>query len=167
MFTIDDDQVTLWKKGDKYYTIEEEGSEKVIYSPLNPSHQHINLGLKLKATFDLSLTKDVEQIAAYINGVTMNWKYGRQPEDSMFELPLTQADIEALEELYIKYKIEVVNEGETEGTLEEIADYYNAELLDPKSLWILDVSELQKPIKIVFEDESPVADYIEGWWRIC
>ena len=35
--------------------------------------------------------------------------------------------------------------------------YYDPERLDPKSLWILDVSELQKPIKIVFEDESPLA----------
>lgn len=45
--------------------------------------------------------------------------------------------------------------------------YYNAELLDPKCLWIIDVSELQKPIKIVFEDEPPIADMIEGWWDIC
>ena len=45
--------------------------------------------------------------------------------------------------------------------------YYNAELLDPKSLWILDVSELQKPIKIVFEGEPPVADFIEGWWNFA
>lgn len=45
--------------------------------------------------------------------------------------------------------------------------YYNPELLDPKSLWILDISELQKPIKIVFEDKPPVADFIEGWWRVC
>lgn len=43
--------------------------------------------------------------------------------------------------------------------------YYNAEPLDPKSLWILDVSELQKPIKIVFKNEPPVADFIEGWWN--
>lgn len=44
--------------------------------------------------------------------------------------------------------------------------YYDPERLDPKSLWILDISELQKPIKIVFENESPIADYIEGWWKI-
>lgn len=44
--------------------------------------------------------------------------------------------------------------------------YYNAELLDPSSLWILDVSELQKPIKIVCEDESPAVKYLEGGWRI-
>jgi hypothetical protein len=44
--------------------------------------------------------------------------------------------------------------------------YYDPERLDPKSLWILDVSELQKPIKIVFEDEPPVADFIQGWWKI-
>ena len=43
--------------------------------------------------------------------------------------------------------------------------YYDAERFDSKCLWILDVSELQKPIKIVFEDEPPVADYIEGWWH--
>lgn len=41
--------------------------------------------------------------------------------------------------------------------------YYDPERLDPKSLWILDVSALQKPIKIVFENEPPVADFIEGW----
>lgn len=29
--------------------------------------------------------------------------------------------------------------------------YYDPERLDPKSLWILDISELQKPIKIVYE----------------
>lgn len=45
--------------------------------------------------------------------------------------------------------------------------YYEPERLDSKSLWILDVSELQKPIKIVFEDEPPIADFIEGWWRGC
>lgn len=45
--------------------------------------------------------------------------------------------------------------------------YYDPERLDPKSLWILDVSELQKPIKIVFEDEPPIADYIEGWWNFA
>lgn len=44
--------------------------------------------------------------------------------------------------------------------------YYDPERLDPNSLWILDVSELQKPIKIVFEDEPPVSDFIQGWWRI-
>lgn len=44
--------------------------------------------------------------------------------------------------------------------------YYDPEKLDPKSLWILDVSELQKPIKIVFESEPPVADFIQGWWKI-
>lgn len=44
--------------------------------------------------------------------------------------------------------------------------YYDAERLDPNSLWILDVSELQKPIKIVFEDESPAVKYLEGGWRI-
>ena len=35
--------------------------------------------------------------------------------------------------------------------------YYNPERLDPKLLWILDISELQKPIKIVYEDEPPLA----------
>lgn len=45
--------------------------------------------------------------------------------------------------------------------------YYDPERLDPKSLWILDVSELQKPIKIAFEDEPPVADFIEGWWNFA
>lgn len=44
--------------------------------------------------------------------------------------------------------------------------YYDAERLDPKCLWILDVSELQKSIKIVFENEPPAADFVEGWWRI-
>ena len=44
--------------------------------------------------------------------------------------------------------------------------YYEPERLDPKCLWILDVSELQKSIKIVFEDEPPVADFIQGWWKI-
>lgn len=44
--------------------------------------------------------------------------------------------------------------------------YYDPERLDPNSLWILDVSELQKPIKIVFKDEPPVADFIQGWWKI-
>lgn len=43
--------------------------------------------------------------------------------------------------------------------------YYDPERLDHKSLWILDISELQKPIKVVFEDEPPIADYIEGWWN--
>lgn len=45
--------------------------------------------------------------------------------------------------------------------------YYNPERLDPNSIWILDVSELQKPIKLVFEDQPPIADLIEGWWDIC
>jgi hypothetical protein len=44
--------------------------------------------------------------------------------------------------------------------------YYNAELLDPDSIWILDVSELQKPIKIAFEDTTPAVKYLEGGWRI-
>ena len=44
--------------------------------------------------------------------------------------------------------------------------YYNPEMLDPNSLWILDTSELQKPIKVVFEDRQPIADYKE-WWKIC
>jgi antitoxin component of RelBE/YafQ-DinJ toxin-antitoxin module len=46
--------------------------------------------------------------------------------------------------------------------------YYNAELLDPNSLWILDVSELQKPIKVVFEDKPSAIKYLEeGWRTIC
>ena len=45
--------------------------------------------------------------------------------------------------------------------------YYDPERLDSKSLWILDISELQKPIKVVFEHESPIADYIEGWWNFA
>lgn len=45
--------------------------------------------------------------------------------------------------------------------------YYDPERLDPKSIWILDVSELQKPIKVVFEDEPPNMGYVEGWWNIC
>ena len=44
--------------------------------------------------------------------------------------------------------------------------YYDAEKLDPESLWILDVSELQKPIKITFEDTSPVVKHLEGGWRV-
>lgn len=43
--------------------------------------------------------------------------------------------------------------------------YYDPERLDPKCLWILDVSELQKPVKIAFENEPPIADYVEGWWN--
>lgn len=35
--------------------------------------------------------------------------------------------------------------------------YYDPERLDPQSLWILDISELQKPIKIVYEGEPPLA----------
>ena len=45
--------------------------------------------------------------------------------------------------------------------------YYDPERLDPSSIWVLDVSELQKPIKLVFEDQPPIADLIEGWWDIC
>ena len=45
--------------------------------------------------------------------------------------------------------------------------YYDPKRLDPKCLWILDISKLQKPIKIVFENEPPIADYIEGWWKVC
>lgn len=45
--------------------------------------------------------------------------------------------------------------------------YYDPERLDPNSIWVLDVSELQKPIKLVFEGEPPIADLIEGWWDIC
>lgn len=45
--------------------------------------------------------------------------------------------------------------------------YYNAEKLDPECLWIFDISELQKPIKIIFEGEPPIADYIEGWWNFA
>ena len=44
--------------------------------------------------------------------------------------------------------------------------YYNVELLDPNSLWILDISELQKPIKVVFEDNSPTVKYLDGGWKI-
>ena len=47
--------------------------------------------------------------------------------------------------------------------------YYDPERLDPKSLWILDVSELQKPIKIAFIDEPPLIDFDDykiGTWRI-
>lgn len=40
--------------------------------------------------------------------------------------------------------------------------YYDPERLDQRSLWILDISEVDKPIKIVFENEPPIADYIEG-----
>ena len=45
--------------------------------------------------------------------------------------------------------------------------YYNPERLDPNSIWILDVSELQKPIKVVFEGESFIADHAEGWWNFA
>ena len=45
--------------------------------------------------------------------------------------------------------------------------YYDPERLDPNSIWILDVSELQKPIKLVFEGEPPIADLIEGWWDLA
>lgn len=45
--------------------------------------------------------------------------------------------------------------------------YYDPERLDPNSIWILDVSELQKLIKVVFEGEPPIADYIEGWWKFA
>ena len=45
--------------------------------------------------------------------------------------------------------------------------FYNPESLDPKSIWILDVSKLQKPIKVVYEGNPPMADLIEGWWRLC
>ena len=36
--------------------------------------------------------------------------------------------------------------------------YYEPEKLDPKSLWILDISELQKPIKIAFIEDPPLID---------
>ena len=47
--------------------------------------------------------------------------------------------------------------------------YYDPERLDPKCLWILDVSELQKPIKIAFIDEPPLIDlnnFEIGVWKI-
>lgn len=47
--------------------------------------------------------------------------------------------------------------------------YYDPERLDPKSLWILDISELQKPIKIAFIDDPPLIDlnnFETGAWRI-
>lgn len=154
MFTIDDEQVNLYRdKSGKYYTqaiknvykSEEKFNEKfelVTYSPLNPSHQHINLGLKLKATFDLRLEKDVEKIAARLStGVPMNWKYGVKPASSMYQLELTKADIEKIQDLYIMYKIEIVNEGETAGNLKEIADYYNSTLLGLEKVYYTKVKE--------------------------
>lgn len=47
--------------------------------------------------------------------------------------------------------------------------YYDPERLDPKCLWILDISELQKPIKITFIDEPPLIDlnnFEIGAWKI-
>ena len=47
--------------------------------------------------------------------------------------------------------------------------YYDPERLDPKSLWILDISELQKPIKIALINDSPLIDlnnFEVGAWKI-
>lgn len=47
--------------------------------------------------------------------------------------------------------------------------YYDPERLDPKSLWILDISELQKPIKIAFIEDPPLIDlknFEIGAWKI-
>lgn len=183
MFTIDDEKVDLYynKSNGKYYTkgVEDSYYDKengkyisdelekefkdtfivVTYSPLNPSHQCINLGLKLKATFDLSLTKDVEKIAAYVNGVSMNWKYGAKPDSAMYQLELTQADIENLEELYITYKIEIVNEGETAGKLEQIADYYNSNLLKLEGVYYTKNDNLEFNEEKLTEFDTP--DQIE------
>jgi len=47
--------------------------------------------------------------------------------------------------------------------------YYDPERLDPNSLWILGVSELQKPIKIAFIGDPPLIDlnnFEIGAWKI-
>lgn len=41
--------------------------------------------------------------------------------------------------------------------------YYDSERLDPKCLWILDVSELQKSAKM---DNEGGVKYIQGGWRV-
>ena len=43
--------------------------------------------------------------------------------------------------------------------------YYDPIKLDPKCLWILDISELEKPIKIVHEGFVP-SNFEIGAWRI-
>lgn len=43
--------------------------------------------------------------------------------------------------------------------------YYDPIRLDPQYLWILDVSELNKPIKIVYENITP-SNFEIGAWRI-
>ena len=46
--------------------------------------------------------------------------------------------------------------------------FYEPIRLDPKCLWILDTSELEKPIKIVYEDRPMIdlSNFEIGAWRI-
>ena len=97
-----------------------------------------------------------------INGNEVNMKpYIEAELHDLIENIKAATDVRELsfEEVYLLFK-QKIKEKQI-----PVEIYYDPERLDPKSLWILDISELQKPIKVVFEDEPPIADYIQGWWN--
>ena len=50
-----------------------------------------------------------------------------------------------IEEAYLLLKQKIKEKGIP------VEVYWNPEMLDPKSLWILDISELQKPVKVFMD----------------
>lgn len=129
-FTIDDEGVTLYIK-DGSYTLDTNGNEAVDFKPLQPSHQHINFGIKERPTFDLRLSKDVEYIKVTLNnGTSMEYKYGIKPDSSMYKLEISEADIKNISNLEIVYKITVANEDLSDGKLNSISDYYDFDILE-------------------------------------
>lgn len=137
-YTISNEEVILYwvnVDGKKVYkTQPEEGSEMITFEPIYDSHIHLNLGLIEKPPFDLSLTKDVEQIKATINGQSMTYLYGTKPQSSMYKLEISKANIDEIKNgngnLEIIYKIAVTNENVADGKLISVADYYNSDLLE-------------------------------------
>ena len=145
------------------YSTSGKEEDKIEFSSLAPWHDYINYGIVEKPKFDLSLSKDVEELSVKVNDKTMKYIYGNKIDSGhMYTLEINEADISKLADMKIIYKIVVKNESVNPGYLNSIADYYNSDLMKFES-WSLDGKNYGKTGVTETEETGLVPEqYITG-----
>ena len=111
-----------------------EGYTPITFEILDPIHKYINFGIVEKTEFWLTLEKYVEEMKMTLgddkNETPYTYEFGKYEGDKMYTLNINKADLGKLKNLDIIYRIDVLNESITDGTLKSIADYYNSDIME-------------------------------------
>ena len=130
LYEVDSNKNTL-NKAEADYALSGKPEDALVFRPFEPLHNWINFGIVEKPRFNLSLSKDVDELKVQIDDKDLTYIYGKKDSDShMYTLPINEADVANLKNMEIIYKIDVTNIGYVDGYLNSIADYYNADIMD-------------------------------------